>query len=314
MKQIVCLATSPWYPIPTRKQQVMSRMPDAEILYFDPSATIIAPLRDKSTKPLMRMPAKNTSRKKSRWEYEILFFKAISVPLSCDDVFAVRLYLFSQPGDVDVDGAVEHDDVVAPYLAQNVGAREDGLAMAQKKRENFKFGLGEFHLFPVDMAGLALKVQDQPLEGDRVVGFFPVGGYGRTAKHAFYPGYDFAYRERFGNVVVGSYFETYDRVVFGIFGGAEYDGYLCRVGPAFELPGQFESTCFAHHYVEQDKVVAGNLFFQCLFGVIGYIDRKPFYFEVELQYLAQRFFIVNDKYLRLFHWGESVSRTKIKIF
>lgn len=27
MKQIVCLATSPWYPIPTRKQQVMSRIP-----------------------------------------------------------------------------------------------------------------------------------------------------------------------------------------------------------------------------------------------------------------------------------------------
>ena len=38
MKQIVCLATSPWYPIPTRKQQVMSRMPDAEILYFDPTS------------------------------------------------------------------------------------------------------------------------------------------------------------------------------------------------------------------------------------------------------------------------------------
>ena len=53
MKQIVCLATSPWYPIPTRKQQVMSRIPDAEILYFDPSATIIAPLRDKTAKPLM---------------------------------------------------------------------------------------------------------------------------------------------------------------------------------------------------------------------------------------------------------------------
>ena len=53
MRQIVCLATSPWYPIPTRKQQVMSRIPDAEILYFDPSATIIAPLRDKHAKPLM---------------------------------------------------------------------------------------------------------------------------------------------------------------------------------------------------------------------------------------------------------------------
>ena len=54
MRQIVCLATSPWYPIPTRKQQVMSRIPDAEILYFDPSATIIAPLRDKHAIELPR--------------------------------------------------------------------------------------------------------------------------------------------------------------------------------------------------------------------------------------------------------------------
>jgi glycosyltransferase involved in cell wall biosynthesis len=54
MKKIVCLATSPWHPIPTRKQQVMSRIPDAEILYFDPSATVIAPLRDRHARPLMR--------------------------------------------------------------------------------------------------------------------------------------------------------------------------------------------------------------------------------------------------------------------
>ena len=54
MRQIVCLATSPWYPIPTRKQQVMSRITDAEILYFDPSATVLAPLRDKSARALMK--------------------------------------------------------------------------------------------------------------------------------------------------------------------------------------------------------------------------------------------------------------------
>lgn len=51
MKKIVCLATSPWYPIPTRKQQVMRRIPDAEILYFDPSVSLLAPLRDKAAKP-----------------------------------------------------------------------------------------------------------------------------------------------------------------------------------------------------------------------------------------------------------------------
>lgn len=54
MKQIVCMATSPWYPIPTRKQQLMSRMPDAEILYFDPSVSYLAPLRDKSAKAHLR--------------------------------------------------------------------------------------------------------------------------------------------------------------------------------------------------------------------------------------------------------------------
>ena len=53
MKKIVCLATSPWYPIPTRKQQVMRRIPDAEILYFDPSVSILAPLRDKAAKQSM---------------------------------------------------------------------------------------------------------------------------------------------------------------------------------------------------------------------------------------------------------------------
>lgn len=54
MKQIVCLSTSPWHPIPTRKQQVMSRLRDAEILYFDPSITVLAPLKDKHARPKMK--------------------------------------------------------------------------------------------------------------------------------------------------------------------------------------------------------------------------------------------------------------------
>ena len=48
MQQIVCLSTSTWYGIPTRKQQVMGRLKDAEILYFEPSVTYIAPLKDKT--------------------------------------------------------------------------------------------------------------------------------------------------------------------------------------------------------------------------------------------------------------------------
>ena len=74
-------------------------------------------------------------------------------------------------------------------------------------------------------------------------------------------------------------------------------------GSCFELLGQFEPACLSHHHVEQNEVVSGDVFFQSFFGVIGYVDRKPFYFKVELQYFAQGFFIIDDKYLRLFHSG-----------
>ena len=36
MRQIVCLAAEPWLAFPTRTQQLMTRMKDAEVLYFEP--------------------------------------------------------------------------------------------------------------------------------------------------------------------------------------------------------------------------------------------------------------------------------------
>ena len=47
MRKILCLSTSNYYPYPTRKQNVMNRMTDAEIIYVDPPVTYIAPLKDK---------------------------------------------------------------------------------------------------------------------------------------------------------------------------------------------------------------------------------------------------------------------------
>ena len=49
MNKVVCLSTSTWYPFPTRKQHVMQRLQDTEILYFDPPITYIAPLKDRKT-------------------------------------------------------------------------------------------------------------------------------------------------------------------------------------------------------------------------------------------------------------------------
>jgi glycosyltransferase involved in cell wall biosynthesis len=48
MRQIVCISTSNYYPVPTRKQNVMNRLRDAEILYIYPPVSLLAPLKDRS--------------------------------------------------------------------------------------------------------------------------------------------------------------------------------------------------------------------------------------------------------------------------
>ena len=50
MKQIICVSTSNYHPFPTRKQNIMNRLSDAEILYIDPPVSYLAPLKDRSAK------------------------------------------------------------------------------------------------------------------------------------------------------------------------------------------------------------------------------------------------------------------------
>lgn len=50
MKNIVCLSTTSFEPLPTRKQNVMTRLQNVNVLYFDPPVSILAPLKDKTAK------------------------------------------------------------------------------------------------------------------------------------------------------------------------------------------------------------------------------------------------------------------------
>lgn len=52
---IVCLSTTNYHPLPTRKQNVMNRLRNAEILYFDPPVSVIAPLKDKKCRARLSM-------------------------------------------------------------------------------------------------------------------------------------------------------------------------------------------------------------------------------------------------------------------
>jgi len=50
---IICLSTTNYHPLPTRKQNVMSRLRNSEILYFDPPISMIAPIKDRRTAPYL---------------------------------------------------------------------------------------------------------------------------------------------------------------------------------------------------------------------------------------------------------------------
>lgn len=52
---VVCLSTTNYHPLPTRKQNVMNRLRSAEILYFDPPISVIAPLKDKKCRERLLM-------------------------------------------------------------------------------------------------------------------------------------------------------------------------------------------------------------------------------------------------------------------
>ena len=42
MKQVVCLSTEPWSPTPGRTQHLITRLKDAQVLYFSPSGIPVA--------------------------------------------------------------------------------------------------------------------------------------------------------------------------------------------------------------------------------------------------------------------------------
>lgn len=54
MKQVVCLSTSNFHPFPSRKQNVMTRLRDCRVLYFDPPVSWLAPLKDKNARSRLR--------------------------------------------------------------------------------------------------------------------------------------------------------------------------------------------------------------------------------------------------------------------
>lgn len=54
MRKILCISTANYYPFPTRKQNIMNRLSDCEIIYAEPPVTYIAPLKDPKARERIR--------------------------------------------------------------------------------------------------------------------------------------------------------------------------------------------------------------------------------------------------------------------
>ena len=79
------------------------------------------------------------------------------------------------------------------------------------------------------------------------------------------------------------------------------DGDVGRLAPLLEQAGHAESAHLAHHHVEQQQGVALHAPFEGLFGAVGHVHVVAFLFQVELQYLAEGLFVVDDQYSRFRH-------------
>ena len=77
----------------------------------------------------------------------------------------IRSYLFADAGDVDIDGAVEHDGVAGPYRLEDILATEHMTRVAQQQGKELKLQFGERYLPAIDAAGLATKVETDALVG-----------------------------------------------------------------------------------------------------------------------------------------------------
>ena len=207
-------------------------------------------------------------------------------------MLSVRSDLAAQTGDVDVDGAVEDDDLVAPDAVENLLAGEDHAAVGEEQGEDLELLLGEGEFRAVEGADLAPEVHFEPFESD---GFgFGAGGCG-AAQDAAHAGEDFADGEGFGDVVVGAEVQSGDGIVFGVAGRAEDHGDTGRFGILLEDAGHAEAAHFAHHDIEQDERIAFRVHSEGLFGAVGDLDVITFDFEVELEDFAQRLFIVDHE-------------------
>jgi hypothetical protein len=123
---------------------------------------------------------------------------------------------------VDVDEVFVTDPARTPDPFDELGSGESQARPFGQRVEQIEFGAGQLHRYPgeVDLPGLRVDRQ----RPEPALGCLRRrrGGAARSAQHHLDPGHQLAGRERFGQVVVGTYRQA-DQLVHLLGAGGEHD-------------------------------------------------------------------------------------------
>ena len=218
-------------------------------------------------------------------------------------MLGVGLHLAAQPRDVDVHGAVEHDHVVGPHMIDELLAAQDLPPVLQHHQEQRILDARERDVLPVDPHLLAVVVEDESLEADHALLVLRLRLLRRAAQHRLDTGQHLAQRERLRDVVVSAEVEALHGVVLRVACGQKDDGRLLRQRVVLHPSGHLETRHLAHHHVQQQQVVGGNVQRQRLFGGVGHVGPVALRLQVELKNLAEVGLVVDHQYaiMLVFH-------------
>ena len=154
--------------------------------------------------------------------------------------------MFTQFGDIYVHTAGVEIIVIDPNGFQREISFQDFVYMSAKQAQQFRFFCGKFGVLVADRENLFLGVEGKLSYFVHCNFFSPFPFY--STQNGFDTEYQLFHAERFGDVVVGSDFETFENVFFQRFCGQEDNGYFTVYGTYFLC--QSESVFLGHHHIE----------------------------------------------------------------
>ncbi len=169
--------------------------------------------------------------------------------LQIPGILRIRFDFFADAAHINIDRTWSHIGCVTPDRIEQLVARENAPGVPHKVVEQAEFGGGGRNLFAahgqrhrrginVHLFDLGRQRRQGPLE---------------TAQHGLDTGHQFARTERFGDVVIGTQFQSQYAIGLATFRGQKNYRNRCQRDRLPDLTAKFQAIFPGHHDIEQEQ-------------------------------------------------------------